>query len=180
MSGDMLDGGPGNDTLAGGFGADEYVGGAGDDTISPNWDDPGDTVSCGDGADLVDGPGLGLLRPDCELIQSVYTQARAYPRRPTASELRFTVYCPVAGHRCTATVRLKLLGRRRAFAIGRFAARRGVLRPRFVLPPYVTDSRRSPLPVRVIVQGDQRQPRLTVRDFDAQWVFDVSATPVSA
>jgi Ca2+-binding RTX toxin-like protein len=173
---DLLDGGPGNDTLAGGFGDDEYAGGPGDDTIYPNWSEGEDTISCGDGADLVDGPGLALLRPDCETVESVYTRALAYPRRPTSSELRFTIRCRVARRSCRAKVRLKILGRRNAFAIGHFSARKGVLRPRLRLPKRITDMQRSPLPVRVIVEGTQRQQGTD--DFDIQWVFDLSATAV--
>src|SRR5581483_2995779 len=103
----------------------------------------------------------------------------AYPRRPTSSELRFTVQCPVAGRFCKARVRLKILGHARAFAIARFSARKGVLRPHFVLPKRITNMRSSPLPVRVTVDdGVQRQPGDDT--FGIEWVFDLSATPFGA
>jgi hypothetical protein len=176
---DVLDGGPGNDFLGGNFGADDYAGGDGADTINPGGDDEGETVSCGDGPDAVVDPGLNLVRPDCEQVKQIYTRAEPYPRRPTSSELRFTVHCPVAGRFCKARVRLKILGHPRAFAIGRFSARRGVLRPHFRLPKRITDMQRSPLPVRVIVDdGFQRQPGDDT--FEIEWVFDLSATPIGS
>ena len=73
-------------------------------------------------------------------------------------------------------MRLKLLGRRNAFARGQFSAKDGVLRPRLRIPQYMGASKRSPLPVRVIVEGTQRQQGSD--DFEIQWVFDLSAAPV--
>ena len=172
---DLLEGGAGNDVLEGGFGVDKYIGGPGNDRFGPNFGDPGEDVSCGDGIDAIEQPGLALVSADCETVTDINTRARAYPTRPRPRELRFTIHCPVARRPCTARVRLKVLGRRNAFAIANSSARKGVLRPRFRLPKSITDMQRSPLPIRVIVDGRQRQS--ATDQFDIQWVFDLSATP---
>jgi hypothetical protein len=177
QSADLLDGGPGDDLLDGGFGADRYVAGDGSDTISPNHEDlTGETVSCGAGADLVDNPGIALLQPDCEAVDEVFTHARVYPRRLGRSNLTFTIRCELKAP-CRGTVKLKVLGWRRAFLVGRFKVRRGVARPRFRLPRRIAEMKRSPLPVQVIVRGKQRN-RWHTPDFEADWVFDLSAAPI--
>ncbi len=64
---DDLRGGPGNDTLVGGAGRDVLDGGAGNDTVQAR-DGEVDTVSCGEGADIVVADVVDVLT-GCETVQ---------------------------------------------------------------------------------------------------------------
>jgi hypothetical protein len=56
---DFLQGGPGRDAIAGGPGADR---------IAVSYDDSGDTVRCGAGADVVNADANDAIAGDCELV----------------------------------------------------------------------------------------------------------------
>ena len=65
---DLLAGDTGNDYLRGGGGADVLVGGGGRDRIDAR-DRAADTVSCGNGYDVVLADGRDQVAGDCESVQ---------------------------------------------------------------------------------------------------------------
>jgi Ca2+-binding RTX toxin-like protein len=64
---DDVEGGPGSDVLTGGAGIDALAGGPGADTIHAT-DGERDSVSCGGGADTVDGDAIDFVAADCPTI----------------------------------------------------------------------------------------------------------------
>ena len=65
---DVVRGGAGDDTLTGGTGRDALSGEAGDDTFEADDGIP-DSISCGDGYDIVKADALDLTAEDCELVR---------------------------------------------------------------------------------------------------------------
>jgi uncharacterized repeat protein (TIGR01451 family) len=66
--GDYLIGAADADELIGGAGIDLFDGGAGDDTLQSR-DGLDDEISCGDGADTVNGDEIDLIDDDCEAVR---------------------------------------------------------------------------------------------------------------